>query len=108
MPRETKNLKGMRFGRLYVLEYEGTKENSAGNKISYWKCKCDCGNKTSVSATHLLRGNTKSCGCLKTEGAKKVIDVSGQKFGKLTVLEMIKITKKKRLLVGAYAIAEMK
>ena len=30
-----------------------------------WLCKCDCGNKTIVSAGSLKNGNTKSCGCIR-------------------------------------------
>ena len=32
---------------------------------SYWICDCDCGNRKTISANLLKRGNTKSCGCLK-------------------------------------------
>lgn len=32
-----------------------------------WKCKCICGNIKSVPARYLLKGDVKSCGCLKEE-----------------------------------------
>jgi hypothetical protein len=35
-----------------------------------WICTCDCGKEISVK-TERLKGNTKSCGCLKIESAKK-------------------------------------
>lgn len=58
-----KDLTGMRFGRLVVLEYAGV--NSAN--LSLWKCKCDCGNECIVLAKTLLRGTKNSCGCLHNE-----------------------------------------
>lgn len=78
-----KDLTGKRFGKLMVLERS---ENKNGR--TYWKCRCDCGNEINVIASNLLRGNTKSCGCSSIEYANKhkYIDLSGQKFGKLTVL----------------------
>ena len=57
-----KNLVGMKFGRLLVLEYIGK---------SKWKCLCDCGNTTIVNRGNLLSGNTKSCGCYHKERAKQ-------------------------------------
>ena len=36
-----------------------------------WRCKCDCGNETIVSKTHLRTGHTRSCGCLFTEWGHK-------------------------------------
>lgn len=38
-----------------------------GRKHSYvlWQCLCDCGNVTTVISSNLVRGDTKSCGCLK-------------------------------------------
>lgn len=53
------NLLGQKFNKLTVLELYSTE------KETIWKCKCDCGNITFVSASHLKDGHTKSCGCQK-------------------------------------------
>jgi len=45
-----------------------------------WLCECDCGNISVVSASHLKRGVTKSCGCLRVIAAKKANSKHGQ-FG---------------------------
>ena len=89
----------------------GAKINEVGNVYGYltviapapsrggraiWKCKCKCGNECEVSGKLLRSGQTKSCGCLKSE---KTIqrnmergggDLTGQRFGKLTVLRFEK------------------
>lgn len=44
---------------LEVIEFS----HKVGRK-SYWKCKCECGNYTTVRSDCLKDGNTKSCGCL--------------------------------------------
>jgi len=36
-----------------------------------WKCKCDCGNIRIIRSECLLRGRTKSCGCLRKEKTKE-------------------------------------
>lgn len=56
-----KNLIGKKFGRLSVIDF------CKKNNTFLWKCKCDCGNETLVSATSLYSGTSKSCGCLKKE-----------------------------------------
>lgn len=62
----SKNVIGMRFGRLVVLEKSPSV--SSGNKTySMYKCKCDCGKLKNVRRDGLLSGNTKSCGCLSRE-----------------------------------------
>ena len=71
------DLTGQKFGRLTVLERAESK-----GKRTYWRCKCDCGNECTVVGTNLRSGHTKSCGCLVSE----VKDLSGLKFGRLTVL----------------------
>lgn len=77
---------GNRYGKLIVLERDFSKPRS--NKNAYWLCQCDCGKKTIVLGTKLRNGETKSCGCLRREKAKEnVVDITGQKFGQLTVLE---------------------
>jgi len=60
---QLKDLTGQRFGRLTVIEQAGrTKSRSV-----LWLCHCDCGNTTTVIGSHLIRGNTKSCGCFMNE-----------------------------------------
>ena len=55
-------LKGERFGRLVVLNFETVKD-----KRSYWRCQCDCGNYKTVRGDLLKYNKVKSCGCLKKE-----------------------------------------
>lgn len=57
------DLTGQRFGRLTVIECMG----SAHDHHKIWKCKCDCGNFTTVPSNALKLGRTQSCGCLALE-----------------------------------------
>ena len=59
-----KDLRGIQFGKLLVLDVHSKTRNS---HIRY-TCKCDCGKETNVLGTHLIQGNTKSCGCDKPIG----------------------------------------
>lgn len=78
------DLRGQRFGRLTVLDEDPVSRN--GNR--FWHCRCDCGNDTWVRANILKSGKTQSCGCLSSDTAKKrYIDLRGQRFGRLTVLD---------------------
>ena len=61
------DLAGRRFGRLVVDSRLPNHKTSGGNLSSVWLCVCDCGNHTNVLSNSLLRGKTKSCGCLATE-----------------------------------------
>lgn len=63
------DLTGLRFGRLTALCRSDKKVKKG---VVFWECKCDCGNITVVSRTDLVRGSTKSCGCLKSEWAKEM------------------------------------
>lgn len=51
------------FGMLTVLSYKG--KNSHGDRV--YECMCDCGNITTATASDLVKGNKKSCGCLHGE-----------------------------------------
>jgi hypothetical protein len=69
--RRIRSLVGERFSRLtvlsqYVKNYEST----------CW-CVCDCGSEKEIPATHLLTGNTRSCGCLNRE----IVSEIGKKTG---------------------------
>lgn len=74
------DLLGQRFGRLAVVERAG--RNKAG-KIC-WKCRCDCGNFTTVATSLLRSGSVSSCGCLAKENRR--IDISNKRFGRLVAL----------------------
>lgn len=64
------DLTGKRFNRLVVIKRDFTK----GEKRTYWKCRCDCGNVTTVDGVKLKNGSTKSCGCLNSENRKRHIE----------------------------------
>lgn len=78
---------GTRFGRLTVIRL--LPHNTKG-ALDY-ECQCDCGNIVSVASRDLRRGGTNSCGCLRKELHSKAWrkDLTGQKFGKILVLERI-------------------
>lgn len=66
MPK-TEDLRGRRFGRLTVIDISPRKDGHS----SWWVCQCDCGNVKEVRRSCLIRGFTKSCGCLNRELARK-------------------------------------
>lgn len=79
------DLSNQRFGKLVAIEPKGRK-----NKKIAWLCQCDCGNETIVASDKLRNGHTQSCGCLVKEKAnERVIDITGEKYGRWTVLERV-------------------
>ncbi len=65
------NLTGKLFGRLTAM-YPTERRDQKG--AVYWHCRCDCGNETEVSASRLMYGNYRSCGCLKAENQKNIYE----------------------------------
>ena len=67
--RETslQDLTGEVFGELLVLQRDNSKNNNV-----YWICQCSCGTKVSVLGHSLKTGGTRSCGCIKSFGEKKI------------------------------------
>lgn len=61
-----KDINGQKFGKLTAVKYLYVKNGHA-----IWLCKCDCGNFTKVASNDLLKGGTKSCGCLQKESHTK-------------------------------------
>lgn len=61
-----KDLNTMRFGRLTVVRYAGVTK-----KKTYWVCACDCGKEKTIESYKLTIGETRSCGCLRTETTVK-------------------------------------
>lgn len=54
-----------------------------------WHCLCDCGKEVDVKSSSLRSGATISCGCYTKERIGKINfkDLTGQKFGRLTVIK---------------------
>ena len=88
------DLTGQKFGRLTVLNYQGVNDKG----IHMWLCRCECGNEKVARGDALRYGQTRSCGCLAHEAhvaagkkpkgpSPRLIDLTGQTFGYLTVLE---------------------
>lgn len=57
-----RDLSGMQFGRLTVIQEHGSKRQKR-----FWLCKCECGNITIVSTDCLKSGHIKSCGCFRKD-----------------------------------------
>tara|TARA_Y100000310_G_scaffold335106_1_gene416344 strand:- start:680 stop:1303 length:624 start_codon:yes stop_codon:yes gene_type:complete len=68
-----KDLKDRIFGRLTAIKSVGKHTN--GHVL--WECLCVCGNIKNVPSRYLIRGFTKSCGCLIKDSAKKAAKARG-------------------------------
>lgn len=71
-----KDIAGRKFGRLTAIKLTGKQ-----NRKNLWLCRCECGKETIVTASHLLAGHTKSCGCLASENAAKASKIKNTKHG---------------------------
>lgn len=84
------NLIGKQFGRLTVIGEGKGRYTSGGAYKCTWLCKCECGKEIEVDAQHLKTGHTTSCGCKTTDNkGSQFEDLTGQRFGRLTVLYFI-------------------
>lgn len=95
-PSIANQIVGQRFGRLVVLRRKGEERPLRYQVV----CACECGNEWSGYLYSLTTGYTKSCGCMNKEltlkrnlGAKHHIDLTGQRYGRLTVLSRAGTTK---------------
>lgn len=88
----TKNkadITGLRSGKLTAIKPTNKR---TGDGSVLWECKCDCGNISYVKASDIKANNILSCGCTRTEklitqNHTHAIDLTGQRFGKLVVIE---------------------
>lgn len=86
MKIDVNDIVGKKFGKLTVLEFSHKKPNKTGTGFTYYYlCKCECGIEKLFDrgALRRTRGTT-SCGCVN----KTKRDIIGQKFHRLTVLEL--------------------
>lgn len=64
------DLTGRRFGKLLVLKLAPRLPDKK-QALSRWRCRCDCGKTVTVDSRNLRNGDTRSCGCLKRNKARK-------------------------------------
>lgn len=64
---------GFENSKIIVVEQAEDYISPQGEHKAQWKCKCNCGNPDvfTVKATHLKKGDTQSCGCLKKEKSRE-------------------------------------
>lgn len=104
MGKALRDISGQRFGKLTAIS------PVRSNGVTFWNCRCDCGNMVVARLNNLRQGLTQSCGCArikkyqskaeKTEAEKKAVeerekaaeererrqDLTGKRFGHLIVL----------------------
>lgn len=72
MARKAIDLTGKTFGRTVVLSLSEPR-----NRNRYWNCLCSCGAQHVARAGDLIRGDTKSCGCLRVESSRSTLTTHG-------------------------------
>lgn len=60
------DLTGQKFGRWTVIRKGEKKDNRTA-----WYCVCECGNTNTIITRNLVKGISKSCGCLQRDKATK-------------------------------------
>ena len=87
------------YNKWTILEDAPDRIFESGQKKRYVVCKCSCGTIKEVNLSNLVRGKTISCGCeliaaghkrrgvkLENYKPKKYVDLTGERFKKLLVL----------------------
>ncbi len=74
-----KDYSRQKFGKITILDFSHKHQGRY-----YWNCKCECGNLKEICITDLKTGNTKSCGCLKSDNhIAKIDNLSGTRIHKI-------------------------
>lgn len=84
-----KGVVGSRFGKLTVIAKAGKTAKHGPEFL----CQCDCGNQKIILGRSLITGAARSCGCEKHRHVD-YSDIIGKRYGKLTVLGHVGLTKK--------------
>ncbi len=86
------DLTGQRFGMLTALE--PLPERRQGCVM--WRCRCDCGNIVTRESAQLRKGVRTNCGCKPVQIIRD--DLTGRRFGSLTVVGPTAQRANKRIL----------
>jgi hypothetical protein len=66
MGAKLRDITGFKYNMLTVVKILPSRMYGTTKK-RMWLCQCDCGNEIEINTSALLRNNTKSCGCLKSQ-----------------------------------------
>lgn len=66
MTKDFRDLTGRHFGRWTVLKL-GQPQHRGKRTYRTWTCRCECGTVRDVSEQSLVKGVSRSCGCLRNE-----------------------------------------
>lgn len=70
----------MKYGRLTVIrEYKS--KYPGGRPCRRFECLCDCGNTTNPTKEKVVKGQTRSCGCLQKESRKSLGNIFRKPLG---------------------------
>lgn len=88
------DITGERMDMVVAIKRTGT----AYEGSAVWLFQCDCGNQIETTASSMNRKKVKSCGCRTGHNkiSPKRLNLVGQKFGKLTVIEPAGVNKNQR------------
>jgi hypothetical protein len=75
------DITGQRFGHYVAIRFIHGRRGRW-----FWLCRCDCGHRQRIGTSDLLRGRRKGCRrCRAIDN--HLIDVTGQRFGRLFILK---------------------
>ena len=66
------------YGKLTVIDEAPSRDGA-----SVWKCRCECGKIVEIRGRLLRSGQVKGCGC------GQIMDKTGKRYGKLTVIKQL-------------------
>lgn len=86
-----KDLTGQQLGRSIVIDRAESKIDSSGKRRTVWNCRCECGNEFKASTDSLTRNPNLVCPeCTnQNRSENNRINVVGNKYGRLTILDII-------------------
>lgn len=74
-----KNIAGQKHGKLTAIKRDFSKTTNE----PYWWFSCECGNVKSINKKAFTQKRSNACG----DCSKERVDITGQKFGRLTAIE---------------------
>ena len=82
---QPKDITGEKFNHLTAVRLVSITKDKNNKTIYKWLFQCDCGKEVICDKRLAIYGRKKSCGCAR--GQAQVKDLTGQRFGRLTVLK---------------------